>query len=108
MKKILLVAAMIAAVATTASAHDRKHKHAYGTYTISNVTIVVSCYRGPWKEVIWDRPNPVFYDSLVGAGYSPATANALGTRICRDQNLVGNLQNMIAEVQQVIRQAPRG
>ncbi|WP_226779073.1 hypothetical protein [Oceaniglobus trochenteri] len=109
MKKLFLAAAVLAAGTTTAMAGGKHHhhKHAYGTYTISNVTIVVSCYRGPWREVIWDRPNAVFYDSLVNAGYAPATAHAVAERICRDDKLVGNMENMIEEIKRVIRQAPR-
>lgn len=75
-------------------------------YSLDGRTIVVSCYRGPWKEVIWDRPNAVFFDSLVAVGYSQPDAHAIAERICRDQDLVGNLQNMRAEVIRVIRAAP--
>jgi len=71
--------------------------------TAKGNTIVVSCYRGPKKVVYWDRANPEFYDSLRAAGYSAATAHAIGDRICRDQNLVDNLEAMKAEVRRVIR-----
>ena len=31
-------------------------------------TVVVSCFRGPWRETIWDHPEPVFVDSLRAVG----------------------------------------
>ncbi|KIN70892.1 hypothetical protein Z945_3356 [Sulfitobacter noctilucae] len=66
-----------------------KHHH-HGAYGPTGHQIVVSCFRGPWKEVIWDRPNAVFIDSLVSVGYDFSTAQAIGERVCRDQRLVGN------------------
>ena len=92
---------MIAAVAATgfvsgASAHDDEA-------TVKGNTIVVSCYRGPKTVVYWDRANPAFYDSLRAAGYSAATAHAIGDRVCRDQSLVDNLDAMKAEVARIIR-----
>lgn len=56
--------------------------------------VTVSCYRGPWKEVIWDRPNPVFLDSLVAVGYDLQTAQSIGERVCRDPNGVDDKDNL--------------
>ncbi len=47
--------------------------------------ITISCYRGPLKEVAWDRPNAVFIDDLVQIGYSLEEASWLGERVCRDE-----------------------
>jgi hypothetical protein len=69
-------------------------------------TIMVSCYRGPWQDVIWDRPNTVFIDSLVNAGYTIATAEAVGQRICRDPNGVGSSDRLLAIATQVLNESP--
>lgn len=61
------------------------------------VIVTVSCFRGPWQEVIWDRPEPIFIDSLMNAGYSLATAQAIAERACRDPSLVGNREGLRAE-----------
>lgn len=90
MKKALVLAALCAAFAAPAVAggkHDHKHHGAYGP---TGNKIIVSCFRGPWREVIWDRPNAVFIDSLVAVGYDFPTAQAIGERVCRDKALVGN------------------
>lgn len=83
MKRYCLAAVLAVATAAPAFAMN------YGGYQIH-----ISCYRGPWKEVIWDRPNPVFVDSLVNAGYGYATATAIAERICRDPALVGRPGSM--------------
>lgn len=70
-------------------------------------TIYVSCYRGPWAEVIWDRPNAEFIDSLVRVGYDYPTASAIGERICRDQALVGNAEGMKSEMIRVFNESPK-
>ena len=91
MKKIVLAAA-VAAMAVPAAADHKRHttySYHYGDYGPSGNRIVVSCWRGPWQEVIWDRPNAVFVDTLVSVGYDYSTADAIATRICRDPNLVG-------------------
>ncbi|WP_145953412.1 hypothetical protein [Oceaniglobus indicus] len=114
MKTGMLCAGLLVAAATQAGAsnyHGHHHgNHAHNTlngYAWNGQTIIVSCYRGPWREVIWDRPNGKFIDSLVAVGYSQPAAQAIGERVCRDQNLVGNLQNMLAEVKRIIRNAPK-
>ena len=77
------------------------HKHHHGAYGPTGNQIVVSCYRGPWNEVIWDRPNAVFIDTLVSVGYDYSTAQAIGERVCRDQNLVGNPGALKATMEQI-------
>jgi len=63
--------------------------HTY-VYNAGPQVILVSCYRGPLKKVIWDRPEPAFIDSLVAVGYDYPTAHAIGERVCRDSALVNN------------------
>lgn len=74
---------------------------------VANSSILVSCYRGPWKDVVWDRANPQFIDSLVAAGYSYTTANAVGERICRDPDLVDRPEDLRREVQRILRVTPK-
>lgn len=47
--------------------------------------ITISCFRGPSSNVVWDRPNAVFVEDLVRAGYSYPEAHAIGERVCRDE-----------------------
>lgn len=47
--------------------------------------ITISCYRGPWNDVIWDKPNAVFLDALTRIGYTHPEAYAIGRRVCRDE-----------------------
>ena len=86
-------------VMTAANGHKKHHNH--GAYGQSGSRIVVSCYRGPWKEVIWDRPNAVFVDSLASVGYDYPTAQAIATRICRDDALVGNPEALKATMRRI-------
>ena len=70
--------------------------------------ITVSCYRGPWDDVIWDRPNPVFIDSLVNAGYSFPEAHAIAERVCRDPAAVGQSGVLRSTMNQILRTSPPG
>jgi len=70
-------------------------------------TVYVSCYRGPWRDVIWDRPEAIFVDSLVSVGYDYTNALAIATRVCRDITVVGNDEAMRLEMVRIIREAPR-
>ncbi|NCO22718.1 MAG: hypothetical protein GW905_12135 [Rhodobacterales bacterium] len=104
---IATIAAAAIACATGASAHSKIHSHGHNyKYTMGTVTITVSCFRGPWREVIWDRPNAVFIDSLINAGYDHPTAFAIGQRICRDSALVGNLDRLRSEAIRVLQASP--
>lgn len=102
MKKLAIFAAILACSATQSHAGDRYQR----SYVAHGHTVVVSCYRGPWREVIWDRPEPVFIDSLVAAGYDYPTANALAERICRDPSLVGNREALRGFAQDVVKSTP--
>lgn len=73
---------------------------------VNAVYVTVSCFRGPWQEVIWDRPNAVFIDSLISAGYSFPEAHAIGERVCRDASAVDRPDRAIQVMQQIIAQNP--
>ncbi|MEO1138707.1 MAG: hypothetical protein AAFW87_04545 [Pseudomonadota bacterium] len=70
--------------------------------------ILVSCYRGPWTEIIWDQANPEFIQSLQDAGYGAQEAESIANYICRDPRLVDNPIALAKEVRAVMRSAPRG
>jgi hypothetical protein len=91
MKKILMVLVLMGFAQTTFASNR----------------VVASCFRGPWKEVIWDRPNAVFIDSLTAVGYSINTATAIAERICKDENLVDRPDQMVQEVQRLLKIIPR-
>ncbi|MHA6346901.1 hypothetical protein [Roseivivax sp. CAU 1761] len=107
MKKLLVMAALAAAVASPALAdhsHGRSHAHKQAAADVPRFkggTIVVSCFRGPWKEVIWDRPNSNFVQSLVAIGYDYPTAHAVAERVCRDDELVNNPEGLKAEMRRI-------
>jgi hypothetical protein len=100
----LVLAAVVAVLGMPAlaggSRHDNKH-HNYGNYGPTGNQIVVSCWRGPWEEVIWDRPNAVFVDTLVNVGYDFSTASAIAQRVCRDKSLVGNTAALKATMERI-------
>lgn len=73
---------------------------------VNTVQVTVSCFRGPWTEVIWDRPNPVFIDSLVNAGYTFPEAHAIGERVCRDASTVDRPDRAVQVMHQIIAQNP--
>jgi hypothetical protein len=97
------IAAASVAAFTFAGTAMADHKH-HGKYGVGKQKIIVSCYRGPWKDVIWDRPNAVFIDSLVKIGYDFPTAQAIGSRVCRDEALVGNPEALKATMLRIWRQ----
>lgn len=102
MKKLMLAAAFLAGIAAPAAAKGNKVYH----YTYQTHTIIVSCFRGPWTEVIWDRPNSRFIDSLVDVGYDYPTSHAIAERICRDDALVGNPEGMKSEMIRIFKESP--
>ena len=65
----MIIAAFCGAAALAAANSASAYSYDYHT-AVQRVVVTVSCYRGPWDDVIWDRPNPVFVDSLVSASYS--------------------------------------
>lgn len=103
MKKLMLSAAILMGLAAPAVAGGFGKTY---TYKFQTATIVVSCFRGPWKEVIWDRPNSNFIDSLVNVGYDYPTAHAIAERVCRDDNLVGNKEGLKSEMIRIFRESP--
>jgi hypothetical protein len=114
MKFIILAAALTAFAVPASAAHYTKkhhhHEHTHGEHSHgqkAQKTIVVSCYRGPWEDVIWDHPNAVFIDSLVDVGYDIVKATAIAERVCRDENLVGDKAGLKAEMQRLYREIKR-
>lgn len=130
MKRPLIATALLAVLATASPAlahgvhsgygygHGYQHGHsaqrAYGhaqRYVAPEpevilATITVSCFRGPWDDVIWDRPEPVFVDSLVNAGYTYPESFAIAERVCRDSTGVGNPENLRATMLGIIANEP--
>lgn len=111
MIKTLAAAALLVAVAPAAFADSRGHAHGYsegGSMRYGTKVVTVSCFRGPWRETIWDHPEPIFIDSLVNAGYNYTEAQAIATRICKDISLVGNDAAIVgATVGAINHQPPR-
>lgn len=99
MRLLTLTAAALLALPTVAAAQSR-HTAA------QTVTIQIACFRGPWQEIIWDRPEVSFTDDLVAYGYSEADALAIGTRICRDPQGVTDPAHMVGVLQQILRTQP--
>ena len=56
----LALAASLLAVPTLAAAHVR-----HSPAAARPLTIQISCFRGPWQEIIWDRAEARFTDDLV-------------------------------------------
>lgn len=108
MKKLISVAALAAAAALLAAPVSAGPRETTGTKEAALVkkTITISCFRGPWTEVIWDRANAPFIDSLIDVGYDYATAYAIGERICRDPALVGRPDALKAAMLTAYSNAP--
>ncbi len=108
MKRFSTLAAAALLLASPALAHphavnNNSHNHHgnFKPHVHQPTTITVSCFRGPTGDVIWDRPNAVFIDSLVAAGYTFATAHAIGERVCRDHDLVGKPGAMVEAMRKI-------
>ena len=86
--------------------HAVEHTHTRDSHKASSRTIKLSCYRGPWNDVIWDRPEGVFLDSLRALGYGPTEALAIGETVCRDRLLVGDTEGQKAKLREIIRRNP--
>ncbi len=97
--KAALVGLAMAAGAVPALAQD-------GTTAVATGTVVASCYRGPLHETLWDRPEGVFLDSLVGAGYDYLTAQAIADRICKDESLVDDPEVLRAALARIMAASP--
>jgi len=84
------------------------YTYGHNRHTAASHVITVSCYRGPWEDVIWDRPNPEFTDSLVSAGYTFPEAHAIAERVCRDPGTVGRPGALHATMTNILRSSPPG
>ncbi|MAQ38482.1 MULTISPECIES: hypothetical protein [Thioclava] len=70
--------------------------------------IHIDCFRGPWRETIWDHPQGSFVDDLVAFGYDYGDANGLATQICKNESLVGNPEGLRRELLKAIANDPPG
>lgn len=105
--RIALIAALIAGgLAAQASGGGRATGFAEGATIDTRQKIIVSCFRGPWDDVIWDRPNSKFVESLVDVGYDYPTAHAIAERVCRDDRLVGNPEGLRREMIRIYHESP--
>ena len=114
-KSLAAVAALLLSSAPVSADgyHEHGHGHWHGTdghahsnLQVQRVTVTISCFRGPWQDVIWDRPEPVFVDSLVAAGYTFPEAHAISERVCRDIDGVDNPGHSQAVLAQIFRDTP--
>jgi hypothetical protein len=103
MYKQLVLAAALAVSGGQAMAQLQA---APGNHWNQGGVVTVSCFRGPWRGVIWDRPEAIFTESLVAVGYDYTNAFAIANRICRDQGLVGNQAALKAAMEAIIADAP--
>jgi hypothetical protein len=103
MLKQTALAATLALTAFPALAELEAHP---GNHWNQGGTVYVSCFRGPWELVYWDRPEGVFVESLVEVGYDYTNALAIATRVCRDQTFVGHPELLRAEMERIIADAP--
>jgi hypothetical protein len=97
MHKILLTLPLAAALAAPVTASELPTRPGSNPEAIT-----VSCYRGPLTDVIWDRPNAIFVDSLMRRGYSIEQAEAIGNRVCRDEYGVNDPDHMIATLTRLL------
>ncbi|MCA0871829.1 hypothetical protein LCL97_13405 [Seohaeicola saemankumensis] len=70
--------------------------------------ITISCFRGPWSQVIWDRPNAIFVEDLVKIGYTYPQAHAIGERVCRDEYGQGEHEYMASTLRKIMATTPPG
>ncbi|WP_172292975.1 hypothetical protein [Pseudoruegeria sp. HB172150] len=103
---MLRIAGFVLVLAGLAGVAEAQRLSANAGYVAMRPTIAISCYRGPWQQVIWDRPQPEFIDSLVAAGYDIATASAIANRICRDPALVNDPAGLRKAVARMLRETP--
>jgi hypothetical protein len=108
LKKSAIGAAVVTAATLSATLPVAADHHSHRTTVATQHVITISCYRGPWEGVIWDRPNPIFIDSLVAAGYSFPEAHAIAERVCRDQGGVGSPETMRAAMSNILATNPPG
>ncbi|SDY58089.1 hypothetical protein SAMN05444004_10251 [Jannaschia faecimaris] len=68
--------------------------------------ITVKCARYISRAVIWDRAMPIFLDDLRAAGYTFEEADAIGSRVCRDEAGVGNAAVLRDTMLNILRTSP--
>ncbi|WP_338548858.1 hypothetical protein [Roseovarius phycicola] len=102
---ILAVSAALLVLGSGAQAHDVT-RHSHGAH--GDNVVLVSCYRGPWEAVIWDRPNDIFIETLEANGLSTQDAIRIAEAVCRDPRLVGDRDAMVKQVQKLVREVRRG
>lgn len=98
-----LVSAATVVLATTGVAERKAKPTQPGT---SGPEWIISCYRGPFTAVAWDRPNAVFVDDLIEYGYTPTQAIAIGKRVCRDEWGVHNEEYLKQTLLRIISEQP--
>ena len=104
MKASILMAGLATAAATfTSAANAQQLPTRPGT---DAPAITISCFRGPWQDVIWDKPNAVFLEGLVRIGYSQEAAYAIGRRVCRDEYGIDNPDYLTATLRRILANEP--
>lgn len=104
MKSLTVATTFALALAASAAGAEVKVKPSPSDNDPGKITI--SCYRGPLKEVAWDRPNAVFIDDLVQLGYSLTEASWLGERVCRDEYGVFDPEYLATRFKQLMAENP--
>lgn len=104
--KLPLVVVIATALCATSLAAERRAKPSPSDDNPGQIRI--SCYRGPLREVIWDRPNAVFIDDLVQIGYSLSEASWLAERVCRDEYGVYDEAYIVDRFRILMKQNPPG
>ncbi|KEO52906.1 hypothetical protein [Thioclava pacifica] len=70
--------------------------------------IHIDCFRGPWRETIWDHPQGSFVNDLVKFGYDYGDAMGIATDICKNVDLVGDAEGLRRALIQAIAADPPG
>lgn len=120
MKTIAITAAVLLSglsLASTAQAGSSCYTGPVGREHANNVThcgpvrkqtIHIDCFRGPWRETIWDHPQGSFVDDLVKFGYDYGDANGIANEICKRVELVGDEEGLRRALLQAIANDPPG
>jgi len=108
--KHLLSALAVASAVTALSVADAKAKRKPfpAQPGMTGVEFVISCYRGPFSAVAWDRPNAIFLDELVEYGYNQEEVIMIVKRVCRDEYGVRNEDWMRDTLLRLLVEQPPG
>ena len=114
MNKLMSLAGGFALLATGALAHETgvmghtghagQNAHYAELPPIKFVTVTISCYRGPIKEIIRDRANGEFITSLMQVGYDRVEATQFADSICRSPDLIDSPEKRRAAVYEILSQ----